>query len=93
MNQKKPEPLFAAQPAHKYCPVCGEVSYSKQGIHPQCAQAQADELQSEQLKAKRKSSISTSSTLFVNPWYKRCPRCGTHLHARKKHCDCGHTFV
>jgi hypothetical protein len=37
----KPEPLFAVRPT-KICPMCGRPSYSREGIHPQCAVAQAD---------------------------------------------------
>jgi hypothetical protein len=40
----------------KTCPVCGESSYSKDGIHPQCAVQLADESRKEQLHAARKAS-------------------------------------
>ena len=38
----------------RLCPVCGKVSYSKDGIHPQCAIVQADEPRQQQLAAERK---------------------------------------
>jgi hypothetical protein len=41
MSEKKPEVIYF--PANrKYCPVCGKVSYSQSGEHPQCAVARAD---------------------------------------------------
>ena len=40
-DMKKPKPLNP-EPPQKICPVCGERSYSRAGIHPQCAALQAD---------------------------------------------------
>jgi len=37
----KTRPLYR-EPPRNICPVCGEPSYSKAGIHPQCSAAQAD---------------------------------------------------
>jgi hypothetical protein len=25
-------------------------------------------------------------------WKKRCPKCGTQVHARRENCSCGHRF-
>lgn len=41
IDMKKPNPLNP-EPPQKICPVCGEPSYSRAGIHPQCAAVQAD---------------------------------------------------
>ncbi len=41
IDMKKPKPLNP-EPPRKICPVCGEPSYSRVGIHPQCASVQAD---------------------------------------------------
>ena len=41
MNMRKPGPLNVV-PARACCPVCGKPSYSLNGLHPQCAVAQAD---------------------------------------------------
>jgi hypothetical protein len=41
MHHLKPAPLFGLQPT-KMCPMCGRASYSRDGIHPQCAVTQAD---------------------------------------------------
>jgi hypothetical protein len=54
MSEKKPEPIFVS-PKIKICPVCGKQSYSREGIHPQCATIQADAPRKEQLAAKRKA--------------------------------------
>ena len=38
MSESKPAPLFAPRAQRPLCPVCGEPSYSRRGIHPQCAE-------------------------------------------------------
>jgi hypothetical protein len=48
----KPAPLFPGAARHN-CPVCGEATYSLDRIHPQCAQQQADEPRSRQLRLER----------------------------------------
>jgi hypothetical protein len=55
-DNRRPRPLFEP-PSCQICPVCGNVSYSRSGIHPQCAQNQADSRQGARLKrvAKRRS--------------------------------------
>ena len=41
VSEKKPELIYF--PAKRnFCPVCGEVSYSRSGEHPQCSVARAD---------------------------------------------------
>jgi hypothetical protein len=42
MNYQKPAPIYFVTPKGVKCPVCGMVSYSMGGIHPQCAVKQAD---------------------------------------------------
>jgi len=90
MHQKKPEPLFQDPPAQKFCPVCGEVSYSKAGIHPQCAVTQADSLRRKRQKAPPKTV--KKSAPVMKPWHRLCPRCRGQVHIRRKNCDCGHVF-
>jgi hypothetical protein len=41
MRYKKPE-LIADRFAVRMCPVCGTRSYSRSGVHPQCAVVHAD---------------------------------------------------
>ena len=91
MNQKKPAPMHSAIP-RKVCPVCGQASYSLAGIHPQCAEAQADEKRMKKVKAKKADKpIVLDAT--PSAWRKPCPKCGTHVHVRKAQCECGHKFV
>jgi hypothetical protein len=41
VSEKKPKLIYF--PANRrLCPVCGKVSYSRSGEHPQCAQARSD---------------------------------------------------
>lgn len=54
MNNKKPLPLIT-QPKRKSCPICGKVTYSSNGIHPQCAVLQADAPRQARLTEERKA--------------------------------------
>lgn len=103
MSQKKPPPMYP-KPQDKYCPVCGEVSYSREGIHPQCAQTQADQQRMSRQKARLNNTKAGHSTKTargenkstksssLKAWHKRCPKCGAQVHIRKAGCPCGHTF-
>jgi hypothetical protein len=55
MSHHKPKPLMTPVSHEKRCPVCGEPSYSKDGIHPQCASSQADAERLKQRKARTKN--------------------------------------
>jgi hypothetical protein len=41
MSEKKPKALNPVR-ARNCCPICGKVSYSRAGVHPQCSVRQAD---------------------------------------------------
>jgi hypothetical protein len=41
VSDKKPEPIYLPV-ARNYCPVCGKVSYSLSGEHPQCSLTRFD---------------------------------------------------
>jgi hypothetical protein len=96
MHHKKPVPLLLVDaPPRRLCPVCGVVSYSREGIHPQCAERRADAPRMERVMAdkkvdewKGKSAIS----LCASYWHKRCPQCQAQLHIRKMTCTCGYQF-
>lgn len=53
MSILKPVPLIP-KIARNVCPICGKDSYSRGGIHPQCAVQQADEPRNQRLKLERK---------------------------------------
>jgi len=57
MNHRKPTPLVL-QPNRKVCPVCGQPSYSRNGIHPQCAIEQADAPRKKQLVAEKQKKAN-----------------------------------
>ena len=87
----KPEPIIA--PAiREACPICGKPSYSRDGIHPQCAVSRSDAKRTEQIKAKRKLEPKA-----VKPprhaLSKKCPMCGAIVHIRIKSCQCGNEFA
>ena len=52
---KKTKPLNP-DPARKLCPVCGEPSYSRGGVHPQCSAAQAYAIRVREAKKARKDA-------------------------------------
>lgn len=89
MDAKRPQPLYGPPTQRRHCPVCGAVSYSEAGIHPQCAQQQAD-LQ----RARQQSGLTESARLAndrpLKAWHKRCAKCGEQVHMRKATCACGH---
>ena len=92
MSDKKPTPLAEQiiQPRN-ICAVCGKVSYSLGGVHPQCAQENADAQRVHTLKqAKKAEKVVQPEAL--SPWHKLGPKCRRKLHIRKLKCDCGHQF-
>jgi hypothetical protein len=95
-HHKKPVPLLLVDaPPRRLCPVCGAVSYSREGIHPQCAERRADAPRMERVKADkqaddRKKELTNSPD--VSHWQKRCPQCRTRLHRRIITCACGYQF-
>lgn len=94
-DNRMPIPLLQMQAAPRpLCPVCGTTSYSKGGIHPQCAQQQADGRRMSRLKAakRREPKAKTANPMALSPWHKRCPRCRAEIHIRKAKCDCGYKF-
>jgi len=81
----KPHQVVRTQPL---CPVCGEPSYSRDGIHPQCNVTRNDRVRTKAHKAKVAAKPKSVST----PWLKRCPKCSRQVAARRHTCDCGHQF-
>jgi len=55
MSEKKPIPAVAG-PTPRVCPVCGKASYSRSGIHPQCAATQADKSRRQRLAAAKEAN-------------------------------------
>lgn len=94
MNHKKPKPplLESNGTARRYCPVCGTRSYSRTGIHPQCAQVEADRSRVERLKAAKAAGTDKPVITELGTWQKRCARCRTVVHIRKQVCECGFAF-
>lgn len=89
MSEKKPVPFISSEKG-KMCPVCGKKSYSRAGIHPQCAAKQADDTRSKVIKEKRKREAATRDSSSWNK--KSCPQCQAVSHVRLKQCQCGHVF-
>ena len=89
MSEKKPTPLIS-EPSGKVCPICGKRTYSRGGIHPQCAVFQADAPRTEELKAERLREANVPKPPMWRS--KKCPKCGSEPHVRRKACDCGYVF-
>jgi RNA polymerase subunit RPABC4/transcription elongation factor Spt4 len=88
---RKTQPLLLPQ-TRKRCPVCDEVSYSASGIHPQCAMARADVVQTAKNKRsalRHKAKTPAIVTADLKPWHRVCPRCKALVHIRKTTCNCG----
>jgi hypothetical protein len=95
MHVKKPDPLPARESKPvRICAVCGQVSYSQGGIHPQCAQEQADAGRVARIKAENKAELKDkpNGLLVSKPWCKACPKCQLQMHVRKRTCECGYRF-
>jgi hypothetical protein len=93
-DNKKPTPVIQ-DVSNRICPICGKVSYSRDGIHPQCAMVQADAPRAQQLKAKEQTEAKKKSVAKkLSPTWnqKKCPKCGVEVPVRKKICDCGFNF-
>jgi predicted RNA-binding Zn-ribbon protein involved in translation (DUF1610 family) len=91
MSILKPVPVIP-QPAKMRCPICGETTYSRGGIHPQCAIQQADEPRTVKLRADRKKAAKIEKPR-QRAWNKKCPGCGIFVHVRLTKCGCGHKFA
>ena len=85
MSEKKPA-LVAPRRALPNCPVCGKVSYSVTGMHPQCAVVRADAALRARQKVKKVPAPARS------PFTKICPKCSRTVPARRMVCDCGRSF-
>jgi hypothetical protein len=91
LHTLKPEPLFSP-PARPLCPVCGAATYSRDGIHPQCASKQADAPRAAKLKLLRIEEKKKPATPKQRTWEKDCPKCKARVHVRITRCECGHSF-
>jgi hypothetical protein len=49
MSANKPMPLYY-RPAPPLCPVCGQSSYSRSGVHPQCSARALDSVRMQRLR-------------------------------------------
>jgi hypothetical protein len=89
---KKPPPLYGAL-SRALCPICGHVSYSPAGVHPQCAMRACDQVLNDRLKVRKMAAKPKPTRLQPGRFEKQCPMCGTIQHIRKQDCSCGHSFV
>ena len=67
MSILKPVPLIPKR-AKNLCPICGRDSYSRDGIHPQCAVQQADEPRNQRLKRERETKKVQSEKSKQRSW-------------------------
>ena len=61
MSEKKPAALFPERKPRR-CPVCQQPTYSSYGIHPQCAEKQADEPRRLRLAAEKDAKKANKET-------------------------------
>jgi len=92
MSILKPVPIVP-QRVTRLCPICGEASYSRGGIHPQCALQQADAPRNARIRAERKKKEAKATKPRKRSWNKKCPKCGIQVHVRLANCGCGFKFA
>ena len=90
MSILKPVPIVT-QPVKNLCPICGKASYSRDGIHPQCAIQQADAARNARIREDRKKEVKIEKPR-QRSFNKKCPKCGIQVHIRVIACGCGHRF-
>jgi hypothetical protein len=88
VSEKKPVIILSSRP-REVCPVCGKVSYSRTGEHPQCAVARAD---ASTRAARKAAGIEPSKSSSRRPWFRLCPKCKVQVPARRAVCNCGFSF-
>ncbi len=92
LSNKKPQPLTPPR-IYNRCPVCGEISYSRDGVHPQCSVKRADRARIELIKRDTTIVKAKKPSRGIASWQRICPKCHALQHVRKKVCDCGHTLA
>uniref|UniRef100_A0A7C2JYF6 Uncharacterized protein n=1 Tax=Schlesneria paludicola TaxID=360056 RepID=A0A7C2JYF6_9PLAN len=83
----KPGPLIPTV-SRPLCPVCGVVSYSREGIHPQCAMVAADSVLVSRINA-RKAAEPKPERPPLRRFERICPACQAVQHVRRRSCECG----
>jgi uncharacterized Zn finger protein (UPF0148 family) len=91
-ENSKATPLFSPRKDVR-CPVCGEASYSKDGVHPQCSVKRADQKRATKIKADRIAGKTTKPVDGIKTWQRVCPKCKSVQHVRKKMCECGEALT
>ncbi|HEX4413196.1 MAG TPA: hypothetical protein VH107_06175 [Lacipirellulaceae bacterium] len=84
--------VLVVPPPKHLCPVCGKPSYSRGGVHPQCAIEQADQPRLQRLRAAKAAEPKVKKP-DKQAWKKRCPKCGAESHISRKECACGQSFA
>src|SRR6478752_2405084 len=73
------------------CPICSKPTYSRGGIHPQCAMEQADEPRVTLLRNARRADVKRVRPI-PQVHKKRCPECDSYSDAQREVCWCGFRF-
>jgi ribosomal protein S27AE len=84
--------VFTPQPARALCPICGKATYSRGGIHPQCAMQQADAPRVVQIRAAKLAEAKIDKPKPMAAKKKKCPECDAQLDSRQQACACGFEF-
>ena len=69
-------------PDRIFCPICGKATYSRGGIHPQCAMEQADQPRVTRLRNARRTEAKTEKPK-PHVYKKKCPECNTSSDLRR----------
>jgi hypothetical protein len=66
MSEKKPTPILRDVGGVE-CPICKNRTYSRGGIHPQCAMVQADEPRRLKLAAEKREIAENKQAMIAKP--------------------------
>ena len=92
MSHKKPQPRISPQTYNRW-PVCGQISYSPDDVHPHCSVKQVDAAGIERLRRENPTEKAEKSASDFAPLQRVCQNCGEFQQMRRRLCGCGHTFA
>jgi hypothetical protein len=88
-------PLSVNDRSPRRCPVCKKATYSREGIHPQCAERERDRARMKLLRDYQRMAREAhkrANPIPLKPFHRRCPDCSADVPPRLAECSCGYRF-
>jgi hypothetical protein len=96
MSEASPDTLLRVNEGlPRSCPVCKKATYSREGIHPQCAERERDRARMKQLRDNQraaKEAHKRANPIPLKPFHRHCPSCSADVPPRVAECSCGYRF-